>query len=71
LRQDGTGTGMDITQDDRRTGDLRLGLVCEQLIEAHGGLTVLRPAQALADPGGHRLRAPGRTRHSGPVRPDD
>jgi hypothetical protein len=52
LRQDRTSADVDVAQHYRRTSDLRLGLVGEQLVEAHGRRTAamfhqcarLRPA---------------------------
>ena len=42
LRQDRAGADVDLAEDYRGTGDLRLQLVDDHLVEAHGGLTVLK-----------------------------
>src|SRR6204780_80640 len=75
LRQNRAGADVDLTQDYRRTGNLRLRLVNEHLIEAHGGLTGwsarLAPwgaARGWPSPGVRRRSdGPGRrARRSGP-----
>ena len=46
LGQDRPGTDVHLTEDHRGAGDLRLGLIDEHLIEAHGLLTVLLAVRA-------------------------
>ena len=45
LRQDRAGADVDLAEDHRGTGDLRLRLVDDHLVEAHGGLTVLQAGE--------------------------
>jgi hypothetical protein len=47
LRQDRAGTDVDLTEDHRRSRNLRPRLVNEKLVEAHAGLTLLLAVRAL------------------------
>jgi hypothetical protein len=64
LRQNRAGTDVDLTEDHCRTSNLRLRLVNEHVIEAHGGLTVL-----LAIPASSRPVPTLRAHHTRPVTP--
>jgi hypothetical protein len=47
LRQNRAGTDADLTEDHRRTGNLRPRLVNKKLVETHAGLTLLLAVRAL------------------------
>ncbi|MGO8888697.1 MAG: hypothetical protein ACLQB1_03150 [Streptosporangiaceae bacterium] len=61
LRQDGAGTDVDLTEDHRGSGDLRLGLVNEKVIETHAPLPSSWPFGHPAD----RYRLYARTTRAG------